>query len=565
MGLIALAVRKNLGSPILFKQAHPGKDEKIFYFYKFKSMTNAMDKNGMLLPDSQHLTKLGRFLRASSLNELPELVNIILGDMSIIGPRPLSIYYLPHYSKESRMRHNVRPGLTGLAQVGGRNNLDWDKRFVLDIKYIDNITFTCDIKVIIDTVLKVLKSEDITIRGTNKVKDFGPYSVLKEEGNMTRMSSSMMYSEIGSYFWLDEFTIKDETNPTTPLPVISDYTLTFSGRASIELALRDILENRNAKKIYAPSYCCISMLQSFIDHGLKIKYYNVTFENGSFFYDIDNNHGCDIVLIMNYFGSGVEKTHEVIEELHNGQVIIIEDITHSLLSNVVYSPHSDYLVASLRKWFAMPAGGWLGKVNGNLGIKPNLPSNHTVEEKIQGMKEKAAYISGKITNKEHFLLVNAKFENDLIHIDRMLELDDTSQGILCGTDIEQVKQKRRENARILVRGIMKLGCVFALPSLDLEQETPLFVPVFLKEENRDSLRKYLIERGVYCPIHWPEIMGAPVSVRANELSLVCDQRYSKGDMEATVHYIEEWAIANNFVEQKRACQEDSELRKRTVK
>ena len=137
LGISALLIRVKLGSPVLFKQARPGKNEKIFYLYKFRSMTNAVDKDGKLLPDKERLTKFGQILRKTSIDELPELINILKGDMSIVGPRPLSIYYLPHYSGDAKRRHDVRPGLTGLAQVNGRNNLPWDERFSLDVKYVE--------------------------------------------------------------------------------------------------------------------------------------------------------------------------------------------------------------------------------------------------------------------------------------------------------------------------------------------------------------------------------------------------------------------------------------------
>ena len=549
--IIGLFVRIKLGSPVVFKQARPGKDEKIFYLYKFRSMTDETGEDGRLLPDVQRLTKFGRFLRASSFDELLELVNIIKGDMSIVGPRPLSIYYLPHYSKENRIRHNVRPGLTGLAQVNGRNNLDWDERFALDVQYVQNITFSGDIKSILTTIMKVLGAKDINIRGASAVKDFGPYCVLKEEGAVKTITNNMTYSEIGSFFWLRNSVKLNCSKNIEWLPSVSDSAFTFSGRAAIEIALRDILNSRNVRKVYAPAYCCISMLQSFIDHGLEIQYYDVRFENGTFHYDINYDHKCDIVIIMNYFGIRVEQTHEIIKNLYCGSAVIIEDVTHSLLSGKVYSCYSDYIVVSLRKWFAVPTGGWLAKVNGQLSVKPNLSSNHTVEDKIQGMKEKEAYISGKIMDKEHFLLTNAKFENDLIHVDRMLKLDDTSYEILCGTDVKQVMQQRRKNAEILLHGLKEFDEeMFILPEFNLKEDTPLFVPILLEEDKRDSLRRYLIDRGIYCPIHWPEIMGAPICIRQNELSLVCDQRYSEKDMKAIVGCIKEWVRSNKAIEEK---------------
>ncbi len=171
MAVTALLVRFKLGSPVLFKQDRPGKDEKIFKLYKFRSMTDAKDSNGNLLPDEDRLPKFGRLLRSTSLDELPELINIFKGDMSIVGPRPLLVRYLPFYKKEERARHSVRPGLTGLAQVNGRNNLGWDDRLAMDAKYARNISFIGDMKIILQTVLKVIKRSDIVSGNQLIMKD----------------------------------------------------------------------------------------------------------------------------------------------------------------------------------------------------------------------------------------------------------------------------------------------------------------------------------------------------------------------------------------------------------
>lgn len=157
----AILVRVKLGSPIIFNQPRPGKNEKIFNMYKFRTMTNETDENGNLLPDEQRLTKFGHMLRSLSLDELPELFNILKGDMSIIGPRPLLISYLPYYSDGERKRHNVRPGLTGLAQINGRNFLMWDDRLAFDVKYVNKITFLGDLDILIKTIGKVIKRADV--------------------------------------------------------------------------------------------------------------------------------------------------------------------------------------------------------------------------------------------------------------------------------------------------------------------------------------------------------------------------------------------------------------------
>ncbi|MFY9504242.1 MAG: sugar transferase [Dethiobacteria bacterium] len=159
--IIALLVRIKLGSPVLFKQERPGLNEKIFTIYKFRTMTDERDENGELLPNHLRLTKFGRALRSSSLDELPELFNILKGDMSFIGPRPLLIEYLPLYNEQQRRRHAVRPGLTGLAQVNGRNAITWEEKFHYDLEYVDNLSFLLDLKIMVKTIVKVLKREGI--------------------------------------------------------------------------------------------------------------------------------------------------------------------------------------------------------------------------------------------------------------------------------------------------------------------------------------------------------------------------------------------------------------------
>lgn len=166
-GIIALLVKIKLGSPVIYQASRAGKidpktgNEVIFKLYKFRSMTNETDKNGKLLPDTQRLTKFGRTLRATSLDELPELFNIFKGDMSIVGPRPLSVKYIPYYTDEERHRHDIRPGLTGLAQVRGRNNLSWEDKFAYDIEYVNKVSFVFDIRIILETVIKVFKRDGI--------------------------------------------------------------------------------------------------------------------------------------------------------------------------------------------------------------------------------------------------------------------------------------------------------------------------------------------------------------------------------------------------------------------
>lgn len=170
--IVALLVRVKLGSPVLFCQERPGKDEKIFKLYKFRSMTDARDKHGKLLPDEVRLTRFGKLLRATSLDELPEVWNILKGDMSVIGPRPLLVQYLDRYSDRQRRRHELRPGLSGMAQVHGRNHLSWEARFDLDVWYVDHASFALDVKLVLQTIGKVFKRDGISAEGSVTMEEF---------------------------------------------------------------------------------------------------------------------------------------------------------------------------------------------------------------------------------------------------------------------------------------------------------------------------------------------------------------------------------------------------------
>ena len=172
MGGTAVLVAVKLGRPVLFTQKRPGYQEKIFRMYKFRSMTDERDKDGNLLPDEVRLTPFGEKLRSTSLDELPELLNILKGDMSLVGPRPLLVQYLPLYNKRQHRRHDVRPGITGLAQINGRNSISWEEKFEYDVQYVENLSFKGDIKILFDTVFKVLKKEGINSENSATMEDF---------------------------------------------------------------------------------------------------------------------------------------------------------------------------------------------------------------------------------------------------------------------------------------------------------------------------------------------------------------------------------------------------------
>ena len=168
----AVLVRIKLGSPVIFRQERPGKDEKIFYMYKFRTMTDEKDLKGNLLPDEVRLTDFGKKLRSTSLDELPELINILKGDMSIVGPRPLLVRYLPLYNERQRHRHDVRPGVTGLAQVNGRNSISWEEKFEWDVRYVEHVTFLRDVKIVFKTVGTVLGRKGINSETAATMEEF---------------------------------------------------------------------------------------------------------------------------------------------------------------------------------------------------------------------------------------------------------------------------------------------------------------------------------------------------------------------------------------------------------
>jgi sugar transferase EpsL len=172
LGLLALLVRFKLGTPMLFCQQRPGLNSRPFSMYKFRTMTDARDVTGTLLPDTERLTRFGRFLRSTSLDELPELWNVLKGEMSLVGPRPLLMHYLPLYTPEQVRRHEVRPGITGWAQVNGRNAISWEEKFALDVWYVDNVSLWLDLKIILLTVSKIVKSQDINQPGQATMKPF---------------------------------------------------------------------------------------------------------------------------------------------------------------------------------------------------------------------------------------------------------------------------------------------------------------------------------------------------------------------------------------------------------
>src|SRR5699024_2465853 len=249
-------------------------------------------------------------------------------------------------------------------------------------------------------------------------------------------------------------------------------------------------------------------------------------------YDINLAEDCDVFFAMSYFGLEDFKLNFAIESFLRRGKTIIEDITHRLLCKEAYSNMAHYSIASIRKWLPVPTGGYIAKQSGSLSHKPHLESDHLVLQKIKAMEEKHQYLCGDNIDKNSYLDKFAEFERKFGSLDSTYMIDNLSLDIIKNLDIEKVRTSRRNNARILYDSIETLPHIKPLiPTPNLENDCPLFVPVMIETEKRDDLRKYLIENNIYCPVHWPHKDQMSSKIPENELSLICDQRYTEADME----------------------------------
>lgn len=539
---ISLFVRIKLGSPVFFTQPRPGKNEKIFNLVKFRSMTNAKDDNGDLLPDNQRLTQFGQFLRKSSIDELPELWNILKGEMSFIGPRPLSIFYTPFYNSKERIRSEVRPGLTGLAQVNGRNNAKWETRFDYDTFYVNNLSFKLDMKVLYLTIMKVIKQSDVEVRDANSIKNFNVYRKVQEEGEVMPKEQR---NEIGSEFEYSEPNISEGITADEWLvdTVNEDYTYSLSGRSAIGIILDDISKQKKIETAYLPNYSCVSMIQPFLDRNINIEFYDVKFANHQLTLDIDTDRKVDVFLFMQYFGfnhnqSEFEKITTIFREKN---VPILQDITQNLLNENRFYFESDYYAASVRKWFAVASGGIAYKHKGKFSTQLGKNSDEVVARRIEAMHEKQKYILGQNNQKEIYLKKFGEFNNSLIRVDKDFNIDSFSLKYLKSINVNEIRQIRSANSKFVLdklKGNTNIKLMFT--NFDSEIETPLFIPIILDKEDRDNLRKYLIDNQIYLPVHWPEKMGEENEIKDSELSIVIDQRYNRNDMNKIIETLNAW-------------------------
>lgn len=523
--IVCILVRIKLGSPIFFKQVRIGRDEKPFVMIKFRTMTDARDESGTLLPDTERFTKFGDFLRNSSLDELPELLNVLKGDMSIVGPRPLYTFYLPYYSEEEALRHAVRGGITGLAQINGRALCRWNERFAYDVKYVRNITFKNDLAIIWKTVTKVLKKSDI---GVPSVTDEGGLHIVRE------LQRPEKVKEIGS-----SFSAKSGFDGTANYP--SCITGKEESAATVFLStgrscIREILKavDEKGKRALIPPFTCESVLMPFVDYGYELEPYSL---NADFSVDLEklkvqiDSFKPEVVLFHRLFG--FDTCAEIESILGGRKVITIEDETQFMFSEHGHS-NSDYSFGSIRKWGPFPDGAFLtGKKK--VIDQPENEDRDFVDIEIKAMKSKQAYLDGESKDTDY----RSFFAEGREYIDRQTEtfsISSASKSALACVDFSKMTEIRRSNARTLIEGLQGYSwfdCVFN----DITDNiTPFMIPL-LVHEKRKEFQDFLASQKIYATIIWacPDVIEDKIGKTEKRLydeilCIPCDQRYDSADM-----------------------------------
>ena len=316
----------------------------------------------------------------------------------------------------------------------------------------------------------------------------------------------------------------------------TDRVFTFSGRTAIETALRNISNKRNA---LLPAYCCQSMVDPFLAQGVSVDFYPVEARAGGLDIDLRIPDSCDVVLLCNYFGFSVDYPKEELARFRKRGGVIIEDITHSMFSQKNGGINSNYLVASLRKWGPVLDGGvcWSRE---KLDIKPDKdPDEEFLAMKWTAMVRKAMYLQGADIDKKEYLLLYSQSNKYLAENYENTRMSVASQQQMVGWDICRMRDVRRNNAKILYSGLKNVQDIRPMFP-ERAMDCPLFVPVLVDNGRRDDLRQYLISQEIYCPVHWPMPEGTGSNIYAQELSLVCDQRYSATDMQRMVNCIHDF-------------------------
>lgn len=522
--VLCLLVRIKLGSPVFFKQTRCGRDEEPFQMIKFRTMTDARDENGNLLPDTDRFTKFGDLLRNYSLDELPELLNVLRGDMSLVGPRPLYTFYLPYYTEEEALRHVVRGGITGLAQVNGRALCRWKERFAYDVEYVKNITFVNDVKILWETFYKVFRKTDI---GIPSVTDEGGLHILREVQRLDRVK------EIGSSFSGSSFDKESKKYPAFITNSGGGNTVYLStGRSCI----REILQSLSLeeKRAIVPAFTCESVIEPFLENGYEIEIYslkkNLSIDLEKLAQQVRRFHP-SVILFHRYFGFDTCKDIESV--IGDSGIITIEDETQYMFSEPRYT-WAQYRLGSIRKWGPFPDGAYLVSEQVIL-LQPQKEDAAFVEIETAAMKAKQAFLD-KRSSDTGYLQVFAEGRKYIDAQTETFSMSDSSNAVLETLDLPEFISKHRKNAAVLIEGLASclwFDCVFhEIP----EGVTPFMIPL-LVHTKRKELQNYLASQKIYATVIWgcPDALKDTISISDKRiydeiLCLPCDHRYDSMDM-----------------------------------
>ena len=337
--------------------------------------------------------------------------------------------------------------------------------------------------------------------------------------------------EIGGDFWLEEIKYQNDINKNF-FKLGNDNQFVMSGRTAIDVAIQDILKSKKVKKVYFPSYSCESMMQPFIDRNIEIDYYDVYFDE-TLKYKIDTSKECDIFFAMNYFGYTSTNMEKYIKIFKQRNIIVIEDITHSLLSKKIFSKYSDYLVCSLRKWFPIICGGLVSKINGNFDIDFNkfTLNDEVINIKKTAMQKKYNSIKNNSIekDKEFFLSLykksNLSIKEDYIN----KKIDDESLNYLLNIDLNEIRLKRNKNIKEIYNNLNLNKYKLLINNYNKDLDCLLYVPIYMNKNDLITLKNNIYQDKFYCPSHWP-IDTKICDLFEHELSIVCDQRYTEKEI-----------------------------------
>lgn len=510
-----------------FTQERPGRNGKLFKLIKYKTMTDQRDADGELLPDADRLTTVGRMVRSFSIDELPQLFNVLKGDMSFIGPRPLLAHYLPWYTPEQARRHEVRPGITGWAQVNGRNHCKLSKKFEYDVYYVDHCSLKLDCKIIWMTINNVLHRKDVG-EGTGNMAEVDDLGFHERYLQLVAERKKNKIMEFGSDFHSIDYPRRTGSNDH--LYQLRNYA---TGRHAIEAVLR----HEQIKRVWIPTYFCYEVIQYLENVGFTI----VLYPDNPLKTDDDDRvrqlpfQKGDALLRMNYFGLRSKRTNKGIT------VPVIEDHSHGISTEWAKQSDADWCIASIRKTLPTPAGGIVWSPVGKQ-LPPQFPPDDSCIKmavcRFQAMQMKRDYLNGVPVEKEMFRTQYIQSEEMLEQLD-LTGMDKYSKQILEEIDIEKWDSEKQRNIRYCKQLLRKefqilYGETAGTKTFSLLLLTP-------SAEERTQLRQHLIANKIYPAVLW----NIPTSVNDKEafdistriISIHCDGRYNSLDIQTMCNII----------------------------